>query len=1838
MTLLRGIRDNPVTARGAALLLCVFSVLLVMPAVAQTIDDFNRSDSSSVGNGWIEKNPAAFALNAGAVEKQQVGSSYRNNIVFRPASENLQNVETSVEFRLSYLSPRYPQVFARVQTGTALTADVLDAYILYVSDSTTDAVLGRQEGGNFVVSLANIAISPALNVNDTFRLRLSVSGTDPVDIVASVDRFNGGGWDVIGQATVADTSPQRIVGAGSVGFGGSSTEDQYTYDNFVRVDLDGGGGGNPVPVVTSMTPVSAEEGSGAFTLTVSGSDFVASSVVRWDGQDRPTTYVSASQLTAAIAAADVATAGTATVTVATPGPGGGVSTGQTFTIDPLIINNPLPVLTGIVPANADEGSGAFTLTVLGSDFVASSVVRWDGVDRPTTFVSANELSAAIGAADVAAAGTATVTVASPAPGGGVSGGQTFTIDPVAAPNPAPVLTNILPANADEGSGAFTLTAQGTDFVASSVVRWNGQDRATTYVSANELAATITAADVATAGTATVTVATPAPGGGVSAGRTFTIDPVASNDPPPFLTGILPSSADEGSGAFTLTAQGADFVASSVVRWNGQDRPTTFVSSGQLTAAIGAADIAMAGTAAVTVFTPAPGGGLSGTATFTINASTPGNPQFVDDFNRSDSSNVGNGWIEKSPAAFALNAGAVEKAQVGSSYWDNIVFRPASENLQDVEASVEFRLANLSPRYPQIFARVQTATALTGGYLDAYILYVSDSATDAVLGRQDGSNFVTSLASIGIAPALNTTDNFRLRLSVTGTDPVNIVASIDRFNGTGWDVIGQAPVADSAPQRITSAGSVGFGGSSAEDQYTYDNFTRTDLGGGSGSNPQPQLTSVSPSAATAGDPAFTLTVNGSDFVSSSVVRWNGQDRATTYVSANQLTAAIGAADIATAGTANIAVSTPTPGGGVSASQTFTIDPGVVNNPLPVLTGLLPANADEGSGAFTLTALGSDFIAASVVRWNGQDRATTYVSPNELGAQISAADIATAGTATVTVATPAPGGGVSGPATFTIDPVAVNNPLPVLTSIAPTNAIAGDPTFSLNVFGSDFVDTSVVRWNGQDRATTYVSPNALVAQISAADVAAAGTATVTVASPAPGGGVSASAIFTVFPPGGPNPVPYVSGIWPVVAEEGSGPLTMTVWGGDFGDFSTVLFGGQPRTTYFSNPGELQVQLLAGDVAVAGFYNIQVENPGPGGGQSNALAFEVTASSGNSYVPGLTDLSPGSWPVDGGALLVDVSGSNFTSATEVRWNGVARPTVFIDAQSLQASLPASDFTSAQNAAVSVWTAGPGGGSSDPQTFFVYDPATAFFYDNFNRLDSATLGNGWTEKNPAAFSLFAGELVSTTTTDDYRDNIVHRPISEDRLDVEVSIEFTRGLVNENLPQLHARVQRDTIGTTNSLESYLYFINDVAGEAVEAAIAIQPPFEQAECFIGVVPLPSALQFEERYRLRFRVAGTSVVDLTGFVDHWNGQTWDVFASGSVSHDINTQPPPGMFCGPGYMPPPIDTAGSTGAAKYRNRTDPYDNFYWQDYVANPGLNPAPLLNSLSPGSATTGDPDLTLIVDGANFIASSVVRWDGADRQTTFVSPNQLTALIPAQDFAQATVASVTVFSPGPGGGESAAQGFVVQDSGSGGTGGIIDDFERPDSAALGNGWIEKNAAAFSLSNGAAVKQGVATGYRDNIVYRPATEDILNVETSMEFRLFSLAPGYPQLFARVQSATAGTAGQLDGYILYINNSSGDAVLGRQRADNFVAPLANVTISPGLNATDLYRMSLRAEGTAAVDLTATFERWTGTAWIVIGQASATDTAPDRVATPGSVGFGGYIEANYSFDNFAVTDLDQ
>lgn len=99
-------------------------------------------------------------------------------------------------------------------------------------------------------------------------------------------------------------------------------------------------------------------------------------------------------------------------------------------------NDLVPSITSLSPAGALAGGAALTLSVTGTGFLASSVVRWSGSDRTTTFRSGTQLQAFIPASDIATVRTATVTVFNPARGGGTSNAMTFSITPPTLPPPS----------------------------------------------------------------------------------------------------------------------------------------------------------------------------------------------------------------------------------------------------------------------------------------------------------------------------------------------------------------------------------------------------------------------------------------------------------------------------------------------------------------------------------------------------------------------------------------------------------------------------------------------------------------------------------------------------------------------------------------------------------------------------------------------------------------------------------------------------------------------------------------------------------------------------------------------------------------------------------------------------------------------------------------------------------------------------------------------------------------------------------------------------------------------------------------------------------------------------------------------------------------------------------------------------------------------------------------------------------------------------------------------------------------------------------------------------------
>lgn len=185
---------------------------------------------------------------------------------------------------------------------------------------------------------------------------------------------------------------------------------------------------NPVPSISSLSPVSANQGAAAQTLTITGNNFLSSSTVTYNGAAHTAAYVSATQLTIQLSASDQATAGNYPVVVSNPAPGGGSSSPANFAV-----NAPTPAISSLSPASTYPCNPVNTLTITGTNFNANSTVSFNGSAVTATYISATQLTIALTSAQIAAPGNDAIVVSNPAPGGGASNAQNFVVNSPAGP-------------------------------------------------------------------------------------------------------------------------------------------------------------------------------------------------------------------------------------------------------------------------------------------------------------------------------------------------------------------------------------------------------------------------------------------------------------------------------------------------------------------------------------------------------------------------------------------------------------------------------------------------------------------------------------------------------------------------------------------------------------------------------------------------------------------------------------------------------------------------------------------------------------------------------------------------------------------------------------------------------------------------------------------------------------------------------------------------------------------------------------------------------------------------------------------------------------------------------------------------------------------------------------------------------------------------------------------------------------------------------------------------------------------------------------------------------------
>ena len=288
--------------------------------------------------------------------------------------------------------------------------------------------------------------------------------------------------------------------------------------------------------------------------------------------------------------------------------------------------NPTPAITGVFPTDITAGSHAFTLYLAGNNFQSNTTAQWNGINRPVVFNNqTDQLTMPVLDTDVSNPGSGQITVANPAPGGGLNqNALSFLINPPSADGPA--ITSISPARVVAGTASnVMITVSGDNLVSGDQITFNGTQFTTTASGTPViLTATIGAENFSATSLASIAVQTTTPG---IASPSVGLPVGPASNPGPRLASITPGTTTPGTippGGFLLLT-GSSFVPGSTVEFNGSPnlpntmkmRPVGYVSSTQLIVGVVSADVASGGTIAVTVVNPTPGGGSSSAVNFMV---------------------------------------------------------------------------------------------------------------------------------------------------------------------------------------------------------------------------------------------------------------------------------------------------------------------------------------------------------------------------------------------------------------------------------------------------------------------------------------------------------------------------------------------------------------------------------------------------------------------------------------------------------------------------------------------------------------------------------------------------------------------------------------------------------------------------------------------------------------------------------------------------------------------------------------------------------------------------------------------------------------------------------------------------------------------------------------------------------------------------------------------------------------------------------------------------------------------------------------------------------------------
>ncbi len=1024
---------------------------------------------------------------------------------------------------------------------------------------------------------------------------------------------------------------------------------------------------------------------------------------------------------------------------------------------------------------------------------------------------------------------------------------------------------------------------------------------------------------------------------------------------PVVTTLNPSLVADVEPDFILNVYGAGFVPGTTILWNNGSLPTTFVSRGQLQTVIAGKTIASGGPFAVRVFTPAPGGGDSNTPNLTLYARA-GSDVLADgilgqpDFDSGPANNPAlPGWANRlnHPSQMVIDqrSGRLFVSDTDNNRvlsWPSL---PAFTNGQ--AADLVIGQSDLSGTRPQGgLGSISDAglNAPAGLALDVEgSLFVADQKNNRVLAFR--APFSTGMHAFLVLGQ----PDFNFGLANWGGLPSEFTLSGP--TGVFADAGGDLFVADSGNNRVLNYLRPFSNGVAAIFVLGQPNFLTNspNQGGPVGANTLNHPTSL---LVDASNQLFVADRDNNRVLVFAAPVTSGKSASLVFGQPGFVT------NLPNQNSANPSASSlnsPT-GLALDAAGNLLVADALNNRVVGFFAPLhnaMPASLVLGQAGFTTAASGTSRTALSKPVGVALDAAGNVYAADNLNNRIVEYD------------SPA------------------QRPVPTLLGLSPASVTAGAPDFTLAAVGTGFSDNSILRWNGTDLPTIFVSSSQLSATIPAANVTAVGSFPLTVFTPAPGGGTSNSLNLDVFTRAAlDTTADGVLGQPDLTASAPNNPL---------------LPGGENR---LKQPEGVVVDPVSGRLFAADTANNRVLSwpnmPAFTNGQAADLVlgqdnfFELRSNRGGA-AGAATLAAPG-------GLALDAQGSLYVADT-------GNHRVLMYPAPFTSGMPASLVIGQPNFTF----VGPNQGVSLTE-YTLWSPS-AVAVDALNNLFVADTGNNRVLRfdAPLSSSMAAG-LVFGQADFITGDPNMGGAVLANRLNQPggLVVDFTGNLF---------------VADTNNHRITIY--NAPLYSSMSANLVIgQPGWATGAANQGGAVSQSSLSAPKGLTLDF--GGKLYV-----ADSANNRVLAYtppFATGMPASQVYGQANySASAANRGGSPSPNTLSGPVAVA-----LDAQSNLYISDSGNNrlleydtPLTQAAPSMSYTSPTMLPMGSEPVVVTVNGSSFYPTSVVRWNGADRPTTFISNMQLSAAIPASDLAAGGTVAVTVFTPAPGGGLSAAFNLAV---------------------------------------------------------------------------------------------------------------------------------------------------------------------------------------------------------------------